>query len=464
MADRPTYEEFNPSNNASQLMAIEDIMTRVRHRKGTQVVFLSGAMGSGKSLVGQYVMADIGINQPGGLLGMTRRALPDLRDTLYAELMEHLPPQVVLKSSTVSCNIELCNGTKYISRTFSDNKFKKMRGLAPLAWMIEEATEFPTSEAYQEIFKRMGRVRGVSNYLLMLATNPDSPEHWCYRELIERAGWVNGVKTKKRKGRNLNVHVYYSITTDNSKNLPDGYIEGILATISEKQKERDIDGRWVNLSGESAYHSYDEDRNFKGNKYIVDTRYPIHFTSDFNTAEGKPMSSCFFQYINDYFHVFREFIVYKANTHSMMEEIVQDDKEPGGKGILDYDCQYIVHGDATGRSKKSSATTSDYGIIKEYFEHYTKKKINVLIQVPEANPPVKDRVNNISAYCYNALHQCRLTVYNCPTVDAGFKNTQWKKGADSVLDDSYYAQHVMDALGYGVWRATRKAGGVERLW
>lgn len=58
-----------------------------------------------------------------------------------------------------------------------------------------------------------------------------------------------------------------------------------------------------------------------------------------------------------------------------------------------------VYGDASGEGRKSSASRTDWQIVKECLARY-RERFHTAYQVPSANPPVKDRVN-----CVNALLQ-----------------------------------------------------------
>lgn len=454
-----TFSPVYPKHIKWQELFINDFFSRVRHRKGVQQILLSGAVGSSKSKAVQYIFSRLLLEKKSQLI-LTRRALPDLRDSCFNELKEMLTEKYIESEDNSQCKLKLINGSSVLSKTFADQKTSKVRSLSPDYWYFEELTELE-EHMFTEPYSRLGR-NGDDFSCLIGATNPEGPDHWVHKRLIENAGWINGVKTRKREGRDLNIHVYYSLTVDNLY-LNEEYIKNLKKNLSPKEAERKLEGKWVNIAGEGIYHAYDEDKNFiTDKKYIVDIRYPIRLCFDFNTAEGKPMSACAMQYIDDKVHIFREFIIYKTNTHGLMQEIVQDEKE-NGKGILDYNCQYIIHADATGRTKHSSATTSDISIIKQYIDHYSKKKVDYEVQVPSANPPVKDRINLVNSYCYNLLNEIRLFVYNCVVVNNGFKNSQWKKGANGVEDDSYYAQHVTTAAGYGIWRATRKGASIEQL-
>jgi hypothetical protein len=98
-----------------------------------------------------------------------------------------------------------------------------------------------------------------------------------------------------------------------------------------------------------------------------------------------------------------------------------------------------VLGDSTGEQRRTSASRTDWQIVKDFFGRYPER-VDATFRIPSANPPVKDRVNCVNAKLRNYAGQYRV-----------FVNPQGTRLVD--LDKSDPARtHVSDALGYLIAR------------
>lgn len=79
--------------------------------------------------------------------------------------------------------------------------------------------------------------------------NPSGKSHWSYKLFVE--------KTEPESRRQLtNPGNYASMImnpTDNTANLPEGYIENTLAGLSDRQKRRFLNGQWFDDSGSGLW-------------------------------------------------------------------------------------------------------------------------------------------------------------------------------------------------------------------
>ena len=248
-------------------------------------------------------------------------------------------------------------------------------------------------------------------------------------------------------------HVYFSLTEQN-KFLPPSYILQLKEDLDFRLAERMLRGKWVDIRADVIYSAYDESANYRDLVYTADPLKPIYINWDFNIGEGKPLSLCLSQVeIKEgkvkAFHFYNEVIVEGADTEDACHELA-------ARGLLDIDTEYVVHGDATGGSRSTKSKTSDYDIIKKFMSNYRTpdgRKLDVRMDVPASNPPVRTRHNLVNAYCRNDVGAVRLFVYkDCPKLNKGLKLTALKKGGNYIEDDSKDYQHVTTALGYHVVR------------
>ncbi|MBO9665928.1 MAG: phage terminase large subunit [Bdellovibrio sp.] len=442
----PSFSEFSPFIIPFQGEVIAGIDLEFDYSLGCHDVLLSGSVGSAKSLLLAHVIVKHCLMYPGARVLIGRRTLPDLKETLFALILEHLMDENLeeKKDYWVTANtgkIFFKNRSQIISRSWADKKFKKLRSLALSAAVIEELTENDEqdSQAFFELKQRIGRLPHIKEKWLLCATNPDSPRHWAYKYFF----------LSKEPTR----HVYKSRTEDNPF-LPPEYVAQLKRDLDPKQARRMLYGEWIEIDNERIYHSFDSDHNYIKSKYEVDLTQAVAICFDFNIGVGKPMSCAAGQYLEakDEFHFFHETIIEGARTLDVLEELAS-------KGILDMPVKFKIYGDATGEHKSTASIHSDYDIIKKFLANYKTKDGRSLafeMCVPKANPPVRERHNVVNGYCLNVENVRRLFVYeSCKVLEEGMRLTALKKGADYIEDDSFAYQHVTTAIGYFVVRASK---------
>jgi hypothetical protein len=436
---QPFLEGFNPYIIPMQGEFI-DLLENWDYAKSTLEVMLSGAYGSSKSIVVAHFVILHCLNNRGACVFIGRRSLPDLKKTFFNELCEHLVTPSLKEGIHYRVNYSRgeiyfpATGSKIISGSWADRKYKKFRSLKLSVAVFEEAAEndLEDREAFMSVKARLRRLPHVRQSALIVITNPDTPEHWLYEYFCEGSL----VHDSRR--------VLYSVTSDNPF-LDPIYMQQLLNDLSPREVERYIYGRWISLIEEVIYSTYEQEHNFSNTNYEINHSLPIGITFDFNIGEGKPLSAALFQYddINDHFHFFDESVIYSARTENSLEDMES-------RGLLNNSYTYKIFGDAMGKHKDTRSKRSDYDIIYEYLD-----KLNIKYEkcVLPSNPPIKTRHNLVRGYCLNGLGKRRLTVYKkCKMLDKGLKLTKLKKGAGYVEDDSKACpwQHITTSLGYAV--------------
>jgi len=434
----PSFFEFYPELNWQKKL-IYDMHERWDYSKGTHTALCSGTVGSGKSILGAHLIVEHCIKWPRARVLIGRRTLPDLKDTLYKEIVEHLECDELVDGKHYFLNetrakISFANGSEVIGRSWADRKYKKLGSLKLSAAVIEEAAENDDEDekALDYIKMRVGRLPHINENWLLLLTNPDSPEHFLYKRYIENPEPLS--------------EVYYSFLKDN-KFLPETYGEGLARGMDPKLAMRMLEGRWVEIYGETVYHQYTKDRNFRDYNYKVDLSQPIRISWDFNIGEGKPMSVSLSQIVNEQMHIFNEVVIEGMRTEDSCFELE-------AKGLLEHQTMYIINGDATGRHRDTRSKMDDYEIIKKWFSNFKQKSgypIRFKMSVPRANPQVRKRHNKVNAWCHNALGEVNLFVYkDAPTADKGLRLTKLKDKGNYIEDDSKPFQHISTNIGYAL--------------
>jgi PBSX family phage terminase large subunit len=400
------------------------------YTNGTKEILLSGSVGSSKSITLAHLLVTHCLANPGAKAGIGRLALPQLKATLCLKIKEHLVDSGIdYRYNESTGDFKIYSSTiKAVS--WADMNLSKLGSMEFSCFAIEELVETKTPKPYDVILQRVNRVPHVKEPFLISASNPDAPSHWAYKKLIESP----------------DVKVFYSNTFDNPY-LPRSYIEKLQSRLDPKMAQRMIYGKWVEINQEVVYYAYEKQHNFKPQKYAVDPNDPIRLCFDFNIGEGKPFSVVIAQHSKDIWHFYDETIVDGQRTLDALEEMA-------GRGVFEHENMYIVHGDAAGRSRDTRGSQTDYDIIDKFLSNYVQKsgrKLRYRIDVPRANPRLRDRHNTVNGLMLNNLGERRLFVYaDCKTLDEGFRMTKLKSGASFLENDSDRFQHCTAAVGYAI--------------
>lgn len=352
-------------------------------------------------------------------------------------ILEHLDCEELVEgrdyfARTVNAEIEFRNGSLIKPLYWSDNKFTRIRSVPLSAAIFEEITENDEDDqrAFFEIKARIGRVLHVKEKFIIAATNPDDPTHWVARYFIR----------DKQPSR----RVFYSNTLQNPF-LPPSYIEQLKKDMHPKLAERLIYGKWVTLHGEKLYYGYETEQNYRDYSFDwKNTQGDVTLTFDFNIGQGKPMSSCAF--LTDRYddhHVFKTFAIESARTEEALEH--WDDY-----GLFANLREITICGDASGRARDTRGKFSDWDIVGNFL----KRNYPALVikwRIPNANPAIRVRQNVVNSLCKDGNGKTRLRIYkDAKLLDEGLNGTKARKGSTYDEDDSFFAQHVVAALGYGL--------------
>lgn len=433
----PTLSTFNPHIIKSQYSFIKEVRTEFDYEQGYYELLLSGSVGSSKTTLAAHVGLTHCLFNPGARLLLGRKALPDLKRTIFQKCLDHIGNDLQdgkdFFVNTTQASIKFSNGSEIISTSWSDKKYKKVRSLDISAAIIEELSENEGDdvEVYDEIKMRVGRLTHIKEKWIIGCTNPDSPASYWYKYFM-----LNGNDLRR---------VYYSLTSDNPF-LPKSYIQKLIEDLDPKMVERMIYGRWIDIAGETIYYQYDSSIHYKSEEYKINTQYPVGFSFDFNIGDGKPLSVVFFQYIDDTFHFFDEIVIEGLRTE-------QACVEANNRGLFKLGVPYYkLHGDSTGSQRSTNSNTNNFQIIRDFLHlNQIPFKYEVI-----TNPPIKTRHNMMNGYLKNSEGRVRFFIYGksknkCKILDEGMRLTKLKKGSSYIEDDSKHYQHITTAAGYAVY-------------
>jgi hypothetical protein len=430
-----TLSTFSPYAIPYQSKVVELVRRDWDYDKGTPEILLSGSFGSAKSILMAHLAVTHCLFNPKGRVLLARKALPDLKDTIFKEILEHLEGDLVegkdYKANHSSAKITFANGAEIISRSWSDKKYKKGRSLKISMLVFEELTENneEDKQAFDTLKARLRRIPGVKENVLIAATNPDDQEHWVYKYFFDA--------TKPTR------FVFKSVTTDNPF-LDPIYIQQLKQDLDPLSAQRYIYGEWVSLYKDRIYYAYDRERNFKNIPYRINLNFPVDLMHDFNIGKGKPMSAAVGQRIDSVYHIFKTFRIEGARTLDILEEME-------AQGVFNPVYTYRVFGDASGEANDTRSKKTDYDIIRKFLANTAAdgQGVRFEMRVPLANPPIRKRHNLMNSLFINELGRVRYYQYaGTEWLDEGWRLTALKKGASFQEDDSIASQHITSAVGY----------------
>ena len=461
-ANVPAFHEFVPLQ--WQYDVIHDIINSYDYSIGPHFILLSGTVGSSKSTLLAWIICFHLTTFANTTVVAGRLTLPDLKKTIFSDVVEMLIGTYKEGSEVfinrTSGQIRLANGSQVVPVTWIDKKFKsKFRSLRVSMIAIEELVESDASywDFFPEAISRLGRVPHVNQNLFIGATNPDDPSHpafdfWqnkCHKRY--KKYWTNG----------RDRHIYYSSIKDNPY-LPDFYESSLRDKYDEQMAQRMLDGKWIYIGKDKCYYSYDPAIHI-AKKLELDKKLDLRLCFDFNIAKDKPMSSCIMQFdrrSNDTVHNNRRFkILDEVCVDGMRTLNIMEVWADRGYFDLPHNPRIIVHGDASGNHRQTSALRTDYEIIEHFLTNYDRKdrlKIRASIDVQRKNPGLRERHNIVNSNLKNSNGIVRIAIdERCKNVQEGFLSTKLKDSTIYLEDQATKGQDMASALSYGIWYCDR---------
>jgi hypothetical protein len=215
---------------------------------------------------------------------------------------------------------------------------------------------------------------------------------------------------------------------------------------------QELEAEFTAIGNYRAYLSFQREANLRDVRF--EPSVPLIWSLDFNVD---PMCMLLMQKVGDDVNVLQEISVRSnESTTQAACRIFAQNAEPYAKivgqiyGVLEVH----VYGDASGHQRRTSATATDWNLIRQYFSTYHKGSIEISCRYANINPHVRDRVNCVNARLRNHFGDpqvfispgCKELIRDleevCFTVDStGAPTTELNK---SDRDRT----HLSDALGY----------------
>lgn len=312
------------------------------------------------------------------------------------------------KLNKASAYIEFPNAGRIVFRTMENPE--RIVGYEVAHSILDELDTLTIDKArhvWNKVIARNRQKCSVPN-TVAVATTPEG-----FRFVYDR--WV--------KNKAPGYKLFKAKTSDNSANLPDGYIDNLRASYSSNLLAAYLDGEFVNLTSGSVYAEFD--RHLNASAETIQDNEPLHIGMDFNVSK---MAAVIWVLRNGEPHAVQE-LTDVFDTPAMIEMIKQRFQ---GHAIH-------VYPDASGQSRKSNnASQSDLSLLRE--ARFTVLNNN-------RNPAVKDRILATNRMIHAAgIRRLRVNIDGCPGFVEALEKQAYDKNGEP--DKSSGLDHVIDAGTY----------------
>jgi hypothetical protein len=265
----------------------------------------------------------------------------------------------------------------------------------------------------------------------------------------------------------------FQFTTEQGGNVTFEELETATHEMDARIFSQEFLATFENLGVGRAYFDFDRAHHVRPLRY--NPNFPLVWSLDFNM---NPLCSVIGQVVNGIVCILDELILPDSNTLAACEKFLDRTRqwvtrptipEPPPEYAQAYEqvlLQQIpppplkveVYGDATGEQRRTSASRTDWQIVKNFFGRYDDR-YRAAFPIPSANPPVKDRINCVNAMLCNHAGDRRVLIDpKCKDLIKDLDQVSWKAdpygNSLADLDKSDPSRtHVSDALGYWLARA-----------
>ena len=263
----------------------------------------------------------------------------------------------------------------------------------------------------------------------------------------------------------------FQFTTEQGGNVSRAELTSATQQLDERTYRQEFQARFENLTAGLAYYAFNRAANVTEMDYMKGAS--LCWSLDFNI---NPMCSVIAQIEEDpqpannrwltgareqeqqpirRVRVIDEIVLADAHTESACEAFLERTDPWLRRASLPV--RVNVYGDATGDARRSSASRTDWQLVRNFFTRHSDR-YKAFFQIRSTNPPVRDRVNSVNARLCNQAGERRLFVHpRCRQLIQDFERVHWKTDAHgntyNEIDKSDPARtHLSDALGYMIAR------------
>ncbi len=222
-------------------------------------------------------------------------------------------------------------------------------------------------------------------------------------------------------------------------------LEEAKSSMSEDLYAQEILAEFRDLGSGSCIvtfgsHNITDKSPFAEAGHAISPHLPILVGMDFNLS---PMSWILGQHKHRDIYYHDEIILERSHTAEAADVLCER--------VAGHKAGIIIIGDASGKAgQRAAAGESDYSIIKQRLRAHG---IPYTDKTPEANPPIKDRVNATSAACKDAGGSVHVWFHpRCKVTIKDMQRRKWKEGSSTLAFDNSdpHSGHSFDAATYPI--------------
>lgn len=391
---------------------------------GAEIFAFIGGIRSGKTRCGAEKFLDLAWRNKGRQLAVFAPTYRMLQDVTKPMLFNVLADKdVSYQYNRTDNSIVLFGDTKILFRSMDDPD--KIRGIEICVAWCDEIAQLKDEEAFNIIQGRLSDAHAEE--VCMIITTTPNGFNWLYEKLVLDA-------SKNR------AKVYHARTEDNIA-LPDRFVDQVKRVFDAKLAQQELGGEWVDVFKGKAYWSFQRKVHILPKKKVpYRPDLPLLLMCDFNVSpmawevgQSIPYNGDEITYIIDELHIDT------ADTTQTALEFVRRWKH--------HKSGVYVYGDAAGRHRHTSATRTDYEIIRETFK--THHIHGVTIKVGRSNPLHEERVKDVNARLRDAFGNVYLYISEeCEALARDFDRSGFIPGTRQLDKSDPLVGHASDAVGY----------------
>ncbi len=221
---------------------------------GASRVMLFGGSRSGKTFLLCCALLVRAMRAPGSRHAIIRRHFNSVKTSVG---MDTLPkvldcrfPGVKAEFNKTECFFRLPNGAEiWLIGLDDDRRSEKILGKEFATLYFNECSELDYASV-QTALTRLAQNAPPLRNKAFFDCNPPGKSHWTYRLFIEKLNPAD--RTELRDGANFAAMRINPV--DNAENLPEDYIRFTLANLPARQRERFLEGRFLDECPDALWH------------------------------------------------------------------------------------------------------------------------------------------------------------------------------------------------------------------
>lgn len=343
------------------------------------------------------------------------------RGIMWQELIDAIPPKLIIKVNETLMLIRLVNGTMIELK--GADKPDSLRGVGLHLVVLDEVQDMKFDTWNKALRPTLASTRGRALFI-------GTPKAFNWLHDIYVLGQRGDTFINAKGKRVINDWKSWQFPTIMSPFIPASEVEAARNDMDERSFRQEFEASFETMSGR-VYYSFD--RKLHVGNYAFDPTLPIWLGQDFNID---PMSAVLAQYHpkTGELWVYDEIVMFGSNSQEAADEFSRRHYKQLSATTF--------YPDPAGNNRSHGRGESDVDIFREAGIRRVK--------VRRKHPKVSDRINSVNRLLKTGDGSIRLRIdHRCKSLIEALEQTIYKEGTREV-DKSLSVEHSADALGYMV--------------